>query len=97
LHVFASNRQQLDLVRLRISVYPPPPRHNSRALSSPAEKGSVADTAASNLANRSWLKQKWEVIKHEAHHYWVGTKLLGTEIMICVRILRQVSAAFPSA
>ncbi len=38
----------------------------------------------------SWLMQKWQHVKHEAKHYWIGTKLLGTEIMICVRILRQV-------
>lgn len=34
--------------------------------------------------------KQWENAKHEAHHYWVGTKLLGSEIMLCTRILRQV-------
>ena len=79
-----SHRKQLETSRIHFS----PLKH--RALSSPTHRGNLADAASANLANRSWLKLKWDVIKHEAHRYWVGTKLLGIEIMICVRILRQV-------
>ena len=35
-----------------------------------------------------WAKKKsemWKTVKHEAHHYWVGTKLLGYEIKISAR------------
>ncbi len=42
------------------------------------------------MPKKSWLARTWESIKHEAHHYWVGTKLLGSEIGMCIRILRQV-------
>jgi LETM1 and EF-hand domain-containing protein 1 len=43
-----------------------------------------------SLPKKSWLARTWETIKHEAHHYWVGTKLLGSEIGMCIRIIRQV-------
>ena len=82
-----SHRKQLETSRIHFS----PLKH--RALSSPAHRGNL-DSASANLdSNRSWLKLKWDVIKHEAYRYWVGTKLLGIEIMICVRILRQVGFA----
>jgi hypothetical protein len=68
-------------------------RQGIRALSSSPDgkksSGTDASIAPAKLSTGAWLKKKWEVVKHEAHHYWVGTKLLGTEIMICVRILRQ--------
>ena len=70
-----------------------------RALSSTSDgkKGTdLASTPPAKLSRAAWLKQKWEGVKHEAHHYWVGTKLLGTEIMICVRILRQACAPLGS-
>uniref|UniRef100_A0A7S0EE73 Mitochondrial proton/calcium exchanger protein n=1 Tax=Hanusia phi TaxID=3032 RepID=A0A7S0EE73_9CRYP len=38
----------------------------------------------------SWLATKWAHVKHEAYHYWLGTKLLGKEIGICVGILQQI-------
>ena len=63
-----------------------------RSLStSPKEdKAPAQKTHAGALAQQSWLGQKWVHFKHELHHYWVGTKLLGTEIKICVGILRQI-------
>eukprot|EP01031_Cornospumella_fuschlensis_P039400 gene39400-47962_t len=35
-------------------------------------------------------KKTWEAIKHEAHHYWMGTKLLWSEIKITTGILQRV-------
>jgi len=32
-----------------------------------------------------WRKELWQTTKHEAHHYWVGTKLLGYEMRIASR------------
>lgn len=36
------------------------------------------------------LKLFWEMIKDEAHHYWVGTKLLWTEIKTANEIMGRV-------
>lgn len=35
-------------------------------------------------------KQTWQLIKDEAHHYWVGSKLLWSEIKITRQILGRV-------
>eukprot|EP00281_Chroomonas_sp_CCMP1168_P022631 CAMPEP_0206232938 /NCGR_PEP_ID=MMETSP0047_2-20121206/11699_1 /ASSEMBLY_ACC=CAM_ASM_000192 /TAXON_ID=195065 /ORGANISM="Chroomonas mesostigmatica_cf, Strain CCMP1168" /LENGTH=986 /DNA_ID=CAMNT_0053656741 /DNA_START=12 /DNA_END=2972 /DNA_ORIENTATION=+ len=39
---------------------------------------------------KPWLSRMWEHAKHEAQHYWVGTKLLGSEVRLSFKILRQV-------
>jgi LETM1 and EF-hand domain-containing protein 1 len=36
----------------------------------------------------------WEKIKHEANHYWGGTKLLGLEIKISSRLLLKMTAGY---
>ena len=36
----------------------------------------------------------WEKVKHEAHHYWEGTKLLGLEIKISTRLLMKMTAGY---
>jgi len=61
----------------------------------------VAKVAASSKLTLGKLPEKqlsireragnlWATIKHEAHHYWLGTKLLGQEIVICYGLIRQV-------
>ena len=79
-------------LRLRL-----PPQLNIRALSSAPDGQKAGDVVAASsstsLSRKEWLKQKWAAFKHEVHHYWIGTKLLGTEIMICMRILRQARPA----
>ena len=47
-------------------------------------------TPSSDEPKPSWLATKWAHVKHEAYHYWLGTKLLGKEIGICVGILKQI-------
>jgi len=37
-----------------------------------------------------WHKRAWAVIKHEAAHYWAGTKLLGHEIAISAKLQKKV-------
>lgn len=32
-----------------------------------------------------WKSETWATVKHEAHHYWVGAKLLGYETRIAAR------------
>mmetsp|Transcript_18273 Transcript_18273/g.39333 ORF Transcript_18273/g.39333 Transcript_18273/m.39333 type:complete len:828 (+) Transcript_18273:252-2735(+) len=33
-----------------------------------------------------WRSSTWKTIKHEAHHYWVGTKLLWYDVKIAARL-----------
>jgi hypothetical protein len=42
---------------------------------------------------KGWVmnpKQTWHSIKEEAHHYWMGTKLLWSEIQMTTQILERV-------
>lgn len=36
----------------------------------------------------------WEKVKHEAQHYWSGTKLLGMEIKVSSRLLLKMTAGY---
>ncbi|KDN53578.1 LETM1-domain-containing protein [Tilletiaria anomala UBC 951] len=40
------------------------------------------------------LRRVWSVIKHEAQHYWHGTKLLGKEMSISARLVRRVMLGY---
>lgn len=46
--------------------------------------------AAVFVPEKPWLRRMWDIFVHEAQHYWVGTKLLGSEIILCYKIVRQV-------
>ena len=35
-------------------------------------------------------KATWQYIKHEAEHYWLGTKLLWSEIKLATKIFTRV-------
>lgn len=39
-------------------------------------------------------KSLWEKVKHEAQHYWDGTKLLGLEIKISSKLVLKVAAGY---
>lgn len=39
-------------------------------------------------------KSLWEKIKHEAQHYWDGTKLLGYEIKVSTKLLAKMAAGY---
>lgn len=36
----------------------------------------------------------WAKVKHEAQHYWDGTKLLGLEVKIAMRLVMKMSAGY---
>ena len=53
--------------------------------------GKLAGLASMSRAEwRTMLSGMWAAIKHEAHHYWVGSKLLYAEFQISGRLLSQV-------
>ncbi|KAG0677322.1 hypothetical protein C6P40_002892 [Pichia californica] len=59
----------------------------------PAEVASPKNLAAENVNNTKKLTI-WEKVKHEAHHYWKGTKLLGFEIKISSRLLIKMTSGY---
>lgn len=63
---------------------------NEKAAPTSAEK---AQELAKNAESQKQPKQQekkltiWEKVKHEANHYWSGTKLLGFEIKVATKLL----------
>ncbi|KAG8526931.1 uncharacterized protein KY384_008360 [Bacidia gigantensis] len=49
----------------------------------------VAETAKAKTKLTLWQK-----VKHEAHHYWDGTKLLGTEVKISFKLALKMAAGY---
>lgn len=37
----------------------------------------------------------WEKVKHEAKHYWTGTKLLGYEIKVSTKLIFKMMSGYP--
>lgn len=64
-----------------------------------ASEKSTAETEAEKkaIAKKEEIKKKltlWEKIKHEAAHYWDGTKLLGFEIKISSKLALKMAAGY---
>jgi len=57
-------------------------------LDSQGASSSVTSKAAE--ARQPLVTRVWAKVKHEANHYWDGTKLLGAEIKISWRLLRRL-------
>lgn len=63
-----------------------------------SEKANVeTDAEKKALAKKEETKKKltiWEKVKHEAAHYWDGTKLLGFEIKISSKLALKMAAGY---
>ena len=61
----------------------------------PAEVAAPVSSTTTTAATTSSKKMTiWEKVKHEAHHYWEGTKLLGLEIKISCRLLLKMNSGY---
>jgi LETM1 and EF-hand domain-containing protein 1 len=64
-----------------------------------ASEKATAETDAEKkaIAKKEETKKKltvWEKVKHEAAHYWDGTKLLGFEIKISSKLALKMAAGY---
>ncbi|KAJ3111424.1 hypothetical protein HDU96_005703 [Phlyctochytrium bullatum] len=55
-----------------------------------ASTSAVAQPAPAAVEEHAPKKSLWERIKHEAMHYWHGTKLLGAEAKISSRLVKKL-------
>lgn len=78
--VAVANFSYLKNVRFN-STKPTPPNKTPVSVSAPVVKSDAKPTL-------------WEKVKHEAKHYWDGTKLLGWEIKISSRLLLKMTAGY---
>ncbi|KAH8991050.1 LETM1-domain-containing protein [Lactarius hatsudake] len=58
--------------------------------SSPQPSPPTPKTPKSNKSTDPVLSRAWKKIKHEAQHYWHGSKLLATEVRISARLQRKI-------
>ena len=62
-----------------------------------ADKAAKAKTEDKKLSETKKEPKKlalWEKVKHEAHHYWDGTKLLATEVRISTKLAVKMAAGY---
>lgn len=45
---------------------------------------------SSEPPKEKFITRAWAKVKHEANHYWDGSKLLASEIKISARLLRRL-------
>ncbi|KAK5171992.1 LETM1 domain-containing protein ylh47 [Saxophila tyrrhenica] len=77
----------------------PTKAEESRSLS---ELAAERSTGAKSSEDKKALEKKeakkqmtlWQKVKHEAHHYWDGTKLLATEVRISSRLALKMAAGY---
>ena len=72
---------------------------DAQTMSELASEKANAETDAEKkaVAKKEEVKNKltiWEKVKHEAAHYWDGTKLLGFEIKISSKLALKMAAGY---
>lgn len=68
------------------------PEAKPQAPKTPGEKAEIEQ--ASKAVEVAEKKSLWEKVKHEATHYWNGTKLLGYEIKVSTKLLMKMFAGY---
>jgi hypothetical protein len=80
----------------------PEDNRNNKSVASSSETKEVSVSKGQMVLNglkvvgvtvKGWImnpRQTWKSIKEEAHHYWVGSKLLWSEIKVTKQILQRV-------
>lgn len=56
-----------------------------------SSSGTPTTTKSAELAKPATI---WEKVKHEAQHYWDGTKLLGYEIIVSTKLVAKMAAGY---
>lgn len=64
---------------------------DTKPAATPSANGTTPTTATKPAEKKKTL---WEKVKHEANHYWDGTKLLGLETRISFKLLLKTAAGY---
>ena len=69
----------------------PPPRFlSTKVTADPSSPPSSPPATKSVKPTEPVLSRVWNKVKHEAQHYWHGTKLLAKEVRISARLQRKI-------
>lgn len=89
--------QKSSLIRYQSSAASKKPDTES-ASHPPPETSASGATSSKAPAEKSHEPEKkltiWEKVKHEAHHYWDGTKLLGYEMKVSTKLVAKMAAGY---
>lgn len=88
----------VDIPTSKPSVNPPTKAAEQHALNELAAQKAAEDKAdqTKEVAKKEEKKKMtlWQKVKHEAQHYWDGTKLLATEVKISSRLALKMAAGY---
>jgi LETM1 and EF-hand domain-containing protein 1 len=81
------------------TVHPKTPAQDAQTISELGSEKAALEAGADKkaIAKKEEEKKKltlWEKVKHEAAHYWDGTKLLGFEIKISSKLALKMAAGY---
>ncbi|KAH7103948.1 LETM1-domain-containing protein [Auriculariales sp. MPI-PUGE-AT-0066] len=87
-HVIA--RRQFHASRARLEAKPQPPASGSEERTPATTSTTSSNAPAPATPQQPLMPRIWAKVKHEALHYWHGSKLLVSEIRISRRLLFRV-------
>lgn len=85
--------RQIHLSHRRLQELKPPSRAKSATSAAPS-LGSTSSAPVTETKPAAPKLTLWEKVKHEAHHYWDGTKLLGFEIKVSFKLVLKSAAGY---
>ncbi|KAK5135405.1 hypothetical protein LTR08_005347 [Meristemomyces frigidus] len=90
--------QDISIPTHKPSTHAPTSASEQRSLSELASAKTASDKSDEKKAlEKKELKKKmtiWKRVKHEAQHYWDGTKLLASEVRISSRLALKMAAGY---
>lgn len=89
---FSTN--QPTTVRYQSSSAGKPSSGSSSSLTNPPHSASSSIVPSSENKEPEAKLSIWEKVKHEAQHYWDGTKLLGYEIKVSTKLVAKMAAGY---
>ena len=96
MHPRGKKNDSVSIPAARPSENAPTAAEEARTLSELAEHKVNAENAEEKAREKKEEKNVtiWQKVKHEAQHYWDGTKLLATEVKISSRLALKMAAGY---
>ncbi|EGV64403.1 hypothetical protein PSN45_003714 [Yamadazyma tenuis] len=79
---------------IRMNSQAPKPQSDGEPAKDKADGAVPPKSGSEAVVEVAQKKTLWEKVKHEAHHYWDGTKLLGYEIKVSTKLMVKVFAGY---
>lgn len=84
----------INIPAAKPSTHAPTPAEEARSVSELATEKKSEEQKAMAKKEEKKNMTIWQRVKHEAHHYWDGTKLLATEVRISSKLALKMAAGY---